>query len=149
MEYTTIEDPAALARESLRQTALQKEELAYQAECQYDEGQLLIDATTGADQLDNLRLSAAAKRKEADAYAKAADVSEDEIRDVRRGFLKRWINSLESSHIAHSAILKVKRDLEEPTADYDSILDTLDKGHGVATKRLSEIDKAKRAPVKK
>lgn len=140
MEYTKVEDPEAVAKEGLKNEARQKEELAYAAETAWEEGQALqlrkLDRGLNHDALHE---DAIRKRKEADTYVKAAGLQKSEISDIRLAYLNRWLEHIELNHIHHSAVLKVKAELGEPTASYDSILASLDVGHDLALKKIHEL----------
>lgn len=141
MEYTKLDDPEGIAKETLRQQAGTKEELAFQEECTVAEMEAAASENPSLlPEVEQRKLSAAAMRKEADAYIKAADLKVDEIIGIHKGFLHRWIEGIERSHIAHNAILSVKRDLDQPTADHDSVLAALERSHDLAIAKLSETE---------
>lgn len=140
MKYTKIDNPDDVAAQSLKSEATQKEELAFSQECgaaEYDALALRkLNDGTGHDAQNE---QAAQYRREADVYVKMAGLSDEEIKQIHEGYLHRWIEHIERQHIHHSAILKVRAELGEPTASYDSILSGLDVSHDLAQKKLSEL----------
>lgn len=140
MEYTVVENSELTASQSLIHKALQFDEIAFQAEFNVKEMTMIAAFTsTDVQNIRNVTLDAARKRREADAYIKAAQVSERQLLEHREAFLRRLIFVQEHSHVTHTAELKVKESLGEPTASYDSILDALDRGHALAYQMVEEI----------
>lgn len=147
-----VDNAEDVAKETVRQTAFQKEQQAYEREARYEEMKVQnVGNVQAAKEIDEARLEAAAARREADAYVSEADLDDATIKGIREAFLNRWMDALERQHISHSAILKVKQTLGEPTADYDSTLAQLDRGHALASSMLEELNKpvAKKRPVPK
>lgn len=141
MEYTVVEDPEAAGKAALTQTALQKDEIAFQAEFNLNEAQSIPEySEQNSRHIRNLAIDAASKRRQADAYISASEVSPALLAEKRLEFLHRLLHAQEHSHVAHSAELKVKESLGEPSASYDSILAALDRGHSLALKMIAEIE---------
>lgn len=142
MEYTKIENPAEVASESLRNEARQKEEIAFQREMSVEEFKALSlrKMAPNTNNLDKLQDDAKVARREADVYLKAAKLGKVDVAEVHRAYLHRWLEHVERNHIQHSALLKVRAELGEPTADYDSVLAGLDVAHDLALSKLKELD---------
>lgn len=146
MKYVKVQDPEEVAAASLKTEAAQKEELAYSAEMSLEEAKASVLRGYGDEnQLPQLRDNSLALRREANVYASAAQLTDAEIRSIRVAYLERWQEFTERNHIQHSSILKVKAELGEPTASYDSILEQLDIAHDLASKKLAEFNGKKEA----
>lgn len=141
MDYSVVDDPAATARHALGQKALHLDEIAFQAEFNAKEMACISQLTQVADlrNINAVNLEAQRKRREANAYIKESEISEKQLLEGRVAYLKRLIFAQEHSHVTHSAELKVKATLGEPTASHDSILEALDRGHELANQMLGEI----------
>lgn len=140
MEYSVIEDPEATAKASLVQRALQEDELAYLAEFRHEEAsQIQPTSLAAVNERSKLEVEAVSKRRQANAFIEASEVSERSLLEGRKAFLLRLIHSLEHSHVTHAATLKVHEQLGQPTASHNSILETLERGHDLAIKKLNEI----------
>lgn len=162
IEYTRV-NPAEVTTDVMKQRAMEAEERAFVTETEAARlHDILAILEPGAQrsevesELRNQRLEADKRRKQAKRANGAAPLTEVERDEVRRGFLQKWIEAIESQHAEHTAVrneqtrlleLSGKSSLEEDEKaeaeqekkDREEALAQLEVGHALALSRLDAL----------
>lgn len=145
MEYRKV-DPEAVARDQLHSEALSIESAAYTAECDAVEKRELAKEFNDYKQPAEKSAENAQKlRAEADAFLKAGGVTPEEVDNVHRDFLERWITTIEMNHAGHAASSTVRVQAGLDTNGSELIMAQLETSHKVATGLLDKLVKPKKS----
>lgn len=164
IEYTRV-NPAEVTTDVMKQRAMEAEERAFVTETEVArlEGVLvLLESDPGPkraefeSELRNQRLEAEKRRKQAKRANGAAPLTEVERDEVRRAFLQKWVEAIETQHAEHTAVRNEqnrllelsggsaleedeKAEAEKEKDDREEALAHLEVGHALAIGRLEAL----------